>query len=72
MNIRNHKIYLRDKQNLGIRLERKHYEGQAEPIFKGTNIHYETFGNSSCKRRFPLDFHISNVICFFHAFQRNG
>jgi len=41
VNILNHKIYHRDKQNLEIRLERKEYEDQAEPIFKGTNIHYE-------------------------------
>ena len=36
MNIRNHKIYHRDKQNLEIRLERKGFEAQAEPMFKGT------------------------------------
>ena len=41
MNIRNHKIYQRDKRNLEIRLERKGYEDQAAPIFKGTNIDYE-------------------------------
>ena len=41
MNIRNHKIYLEDKQNLSNRLERKRYEDQPDPMFKGTNIHYE-------------------------------
>ena len=41
MNIRNHKIYLRDKQNLETRLERKRYEDQSSPMFKGTNINYE-------------------------------
>ena len=30
VNIRNHKIYLRDKQNLSNRLERKHYEDQCQ------------------------------------------
>jgi len=41
VNIRNHKIYYRDKQNLEIRLERKRYEDQTDAMFKGTNIHYE-------------------------------
>ena len=41
MNIRNHKIYLRDKQNLSDRLARKRYEDQPSAMFKGTNIHYE-------------------------------
>ena len=41
MNIRNHRTYLRDKKNLKKRLERKRYEDQAEPMFKGTNILYE-------------------------------
>ena len=41
MNIRNHRIYRRDKQNLEKRLERKHFEDQPEPMFKGANIHYE-------------------------------
>jgi len=41
VNIRNHKIYHRDKKNLEKRLERKQYEDQAEPMFKGTNILYE-------------------------------
>ena len=41
MNKRNHKIYLRDKQNLEARLERKQYPDQADPMFKDSNIHYE-------------------------------
>ena len=41
MNIRNHKIYLRDKQNLSNRLERKRYEDQPGRMFKGGNIDYE-------------------------------
>jgi hypothetical protein len=41
VNIRNHKIYRRDKQNLEKRLERKRYEDRAEAMFKGSNIHYE-------------------------------
>ena len=41
MNIRNHRIYLENKQNLSNRLERKRYEDQPDPMFKGTNIHYE-------------------------------
>ena len=41
MNIRNHKTYLRDKRNLKKRLERKRYEDQPEPMFKGTNILFE-------------------------------
>ena len=41
MNIRNHRIYRKDKQNLEKRLERKRYEDQPEPMFQGTTIHYE-------------------------------
>ncbi len=41
MNKRNHKIYLRDKQNLETRLERKQYPDQPDPMFKDSNIHYE-------------------------------
>ena len=41
MNKRNHKIYLRDKQNLETRLERKQYPDQADPMFKDSNIHFE-------------------------------
>jgi hypothetical protein len=41
VNIRNHKIYHRDKQNLEKRLERKQYEDQEKVMFKGTNIHFE-------------------------------
>ena len=41
MNKRDHKIYLRDKQNLETRLERKQYRDQADPMFKDSNIHFE-------------------------------
>ena len=41
MNKRNHKIYLRDKQNLDSRLVRKQYEDRPDPMFKDSNIHYE-------------------------------
>jgi hypothetical protein len=41
VNIRNHKIYHRDKQNLSKRLERKQYEDQEKAMFKGSNIHFE-------------------------------
>ena len=41
MNIRNHKIYLKDKQNLENRLEQKRYEDQTHHMFKGTNIQYD-------------------------------
>ena len=41
MNKRNHKIYLRDKQNLEARLERKQYPDQADPMFKDSNVHFE-------------------------------
>lgn len=41
MNKRNHKILQRDKQNLEKRIERKHFEGQPEPMFQDSNIHYE-------------------------------
>jgi hypothetical protein len=41
VNKRNHKIYLRDKQNLETRLVRKQYPDQADPMFKDSNIHFE-------------------------------
>ena len=41
MNKRDHKTYLRDKQNLDARLARKQYEDQPDSMFKGSNIHYE-------------------------------
>lgn len=41
MNKRDHKIYLRDKQNLDSRLARKQYEDQPDPMFKDSNIHYQ-------------------------------
>jgi hypothetical protein len=41
VNKRDHKIYLRDKQNLESRLERKQYEDQPDAMFKDPNIHYQ-------------------------------
>ena len=41
VNKRDHKIYLRDKQNLETRLVRKQYEDQPHSMFKDSNIHYE-------------------------------
>jgi len=41
VNKRDHKIYLRDKQNLEARLERKQYEDQPDTMFKDSNIRYE-------------------------------
>jgi hypothetical protein len=41
VNKRDHKIYLRDKQNLEKRLERKQYEDQPRPMFKDSNLRYE-------------------------------
>ena len=41
VNKRNHKIYLRDKQNLETRLERKQYQDQPNSMFKDPNIRYE-------------------------------
>jgi hypothetical protein len=41
VNKRDHKIYLRDKQNLDTRLVRKQYEDQPDPMFKDSNVHYE-------------------------------
>jgi hypothetical protein len=41
VNKRDHKTYLRDKQNLETRLERKQFEDQPAPMFKDANTHYE-------------------------------
>jgi hypothetical protein len=41
VNKRDHKIYLRDKQNLDTRLVRKQFEDQPDPMFKDSNIHYQ-------------------------------
>jgi hypothetical protein len=41
VNKRDHKIYLRDKQNLNTRLARKQYEDQPNSMFKDPNIHYQ-------------------------------
>jgi hypothetical protein len=41
VNKRDHKTYLRDKQNLDTRLARKQYEDQVDPMFKDSNIHYQ-------------------------------
>jgi hypothetical protein len=41
VNKRNHKIYVRDKQNLETRLERKQYPDQPDPMFKDSNIQFE-------------------------------
>ena len=41
VNKRDHKILLRDKQNLDTRLVRKQYEDQPDTIFKDSNIHYQ-------------------------------
>ena len=41
VNKRDHKIILRDKQNLETRLIRKQYEDQPDSMFKDSNIHYQ-------------------------------
>ena len=41
VNKRDHKIYLRDKQNLESRLVRKQFEDQPDPMFKDSNIQYQ-------------------------------
>jgi hypothetical protein len=41
VNKRDHKIYLRDKQNLETRLVRKQYKDQPDSMFKDANIHYQ-------------------------------
>jgi len=41
VNKRDHKIYLRDKQNLETRLIRKQYDDQPDSMFKDSSIHYQ-------------------------------
>jgi len=41
VNKRDHRIYLRDKQNLDTRLARRQFEDQAESMFKDSNLHYQ-------------------------------
>jgi hypothetical protein len=41
VNKKNHKIYLRDKQNLATRLERKQFEDQPNAMFKDSNLQYQ-------------------------------
>ncbi len=41
MNKRDHKIYLRDKQNLEVRLARKQFDDQPDAMFKDSNIQYQ-------------------------------
>jgi len=41
VNKRDHKIHLRDKQNLDARLERKHFDDQPDTMFRDSNLHYE-------------------------------
>ena len=41
MNTRNHKILLRDKQNLEKRLARKQFDDQPDAMFKDVNIQYQ-------------------------------
>ena len=41
MNKKDHKTYLRDKQNLETRLVRRQYEDQPDSMFKDSNIHYQ-------------------------------
>jgi hypothetical protein len=41
VNKRDHKIYLRDKQNLNTRLVRKQFDDQPNSMFKDANIHYQ-------------------------------
>ena len=41
VNKRDHKIYLRDKQNLETRLARKQYQDQPDTMFKDSNIRYQ-------------------------------
>jgi len=40
-NKRDHKIYLRDKQNLESRLARKQFDDQPYPMFKDSNLQYQ-------------------------------
>ncbi len=41
MNKRDHKIYLRDKQNLESRLARRQFEDQPNAMFKDSNLQYQ-------------------------------
>jgi hypothetical protein len=41
VNKKDHKTYLRDKQNLKTRLVRRQYEDQPDSMFKDSNIHYQ-------------------------------
>ncbi len=41
MNKRDHKIYLRDKQNLEARLARKQFDDQPDAMFKDSNLQYQ-------------------------------
>lgn len=41
MNKRNHTIFLRDKQNLDARLERKQFDDQPDTMFQDANIQYQ-------------------------------
>jgi Transposase DDE domain group 1 len=41
VNKRDHRIYLRDKQNLDTRLAKKQFEDQPESMFKDPNLHYQ-------------------------------
>jgi hypothetical protein len=41
VNKRNHKILLRDKQNLDTRLARRQFEDQPKSMFKDSNLHYQ-------------------------------
>ncbi len=41
MNKRDHKTYLRDKQNLEVRLARKQFDDQPDAMFKDANVQYQ-------------------------------
>jgi hypothetical protein len=41
VNKRDHRIHLRDKQNLNTRLARRQFEDQPESMFKDSNLHYQ-------------------------------
>ena len=44
MNLLNHKILWERKRKMEKWLERRNWEGQERPMFKGSNIHYELDG----------------------------
>lgn len=46
MNTRDHKILLKDKQNLKKRLQRKNWTDQATPMLGHANLHYEIAGRT--------------------------